>query len=139
MVPPNVGIQPNEFVSSLAKQAITDGVALSMGLTYVDAINSLKKKSIELWQKFWDSSSESRGFYLHSVMPRIGCKSWFHDSRLYRRLIVLIIRLRMGHAATPRKLFQFNLKDTPFCDCDGIQMGDVNPIFLGCSKKYWSN
>ena len=58
---------------TLAKQAITDGVALNMGLTYVDAINSLQKKSIELWQTFWDSSSESRGFYLHSVMPRIGC------------------------------------------------------------------
>ena len=106
-----------------------------MGLIYVDAINSLKKKSIEVWQKFWDTSSESRGFYLHSVMPKIGCKSWFHDSRLYRRLIVLIIRSRMGHAATPRKLFQFNLRDTSFCDCDGIQMGDVNQIFLGCSKN----
>ena len=34
---------PNEFVDSLAKQAITVGVALNMGLTYVDAINSLKK------------------------------------------------------------------------------------------------
>ena len=42
--PSHVGIQPNEFVDSLAKQAITDGVALNMGLTYVDAINSLKKK-----------------------------------------------------------------------------------------------
>ena len=41
----------------------------------------------------------------------------------------------MGHAATLRKLFQFNLRDTPFCDCDGIQMGDVNHIFLGCSKN----
>ena len=41
----------------------------------------------------------------------------------------------MGHAATPRKLFQFNLRDTPFCDCDGIQMEDVNHIFLGCSKN----
>ena len=41
----------------------------------------------------------------------------------------------MGHAATPRKLFQFHLRDTPFCDCDGIQMGDVNHIFLGCSKN----
>ena len=41
----------------------------------------------------------------------------------------------MGHAATPRKLFQFNLRDTPFCDSDGIQMGDVNHIFLECSKN----
>ena len=41
----------------------------------------------------------------------------------------------MGHAATPRKLFQFNLRDTPFCDCDGIQMGNVNRIFLACSKN----
>ena len=41
----------------------------------------------------------------------------------------------MAHVATPRKLFQFNSRDTPFCDCDGIQMGDVNHIFLGCSKN----
>ena len=41
----------------------------------------------------------------------------------------------MGHAAIPRKLVQFNLRDTPFCDCDGIQMGDVNHIFLGCSNN----
>ena len=40
----------------------------------------------------------------------------------------------MGHAATPRKRFQFNLRDTPFCDCDGIQMGDVNHIFWGAQK-----
>ena len=41
----------------------------------------------------------------------------------------------MGHAATPRKLFQFNLRDTPFCDCDGIQMGNVNHTFLVCLRN----
>ena len=41
--PSHVGIQPNEFVDSLAKQATTDGVVLNMGITCVVAINSLKK------------------------------------------------------------------------------------------------
>ena len=50
--PSHVGIQPNEFVDSLAKQAITDGVALNMGLTYVDAINSLKKNLLNCGKTF---------------------------------------------------------------------------------------
>ena len=50
--PSHVGIQPNEFVDSLAKQAITDGVALNMGLTYVDAINSLKKNLLNCGKHF---------------------------------------------------------------------------------------
>ena len=48
----HLGIQPNEFVDSLAKQAITDGASLNMSITYVDAINSLKKNLLNCGRHF---------------------------------------------------------------------------------------
>ena len=102
--PSHVGIQPNEFVDSLVKQATEDRTSLNMGLTYEDAINSVKNNILNCG-KILGLLFRIEGYLWHSVMLRIGSNSWFHDSRLYRKLIVLIVRLRMGHAATPRKYF----------------------------------
>ena len=31
---------------------------------------------------------------------------------------IIIIRLRLGHLATPKGLFYFKIKEKPYCDCD---------------------
>ena len=65
-------------------------------------------------------------------MPLVPNKPWFNDITLCRKIITLLIRLRIGDAATPKHLFKIKMKENPFCDCGENIVGDRNHITLGC-------
>ena len=39
---------------------------------------------------------------------------WFNDTKLFRKITVQLIRLRIGHATKPVHMHRIGLRDTPF-------------------------
>lgn len=133
-IPGHQGISGNSIVDNLAQAAVAQGTPFDLCESTTDIKNIIKKKSYVEWQKYWESSSRIKGRHLFNIMPKIPNKPWFDSFELYRSLSVQLIRLRIGHAITPEYLHRIGLKSDPFCECEFGRVGDINHIYLGCSK-----
>ena len=136
LITSHFGIKNNERVDQLTRESLTlDGPNNTFDLPIGDTYAWLKNKSFLEWKSLWDFSSQHKGRYLHNIMPIIPITPWFEIIKTFRRLTVHINRLRNGHSVTSEYLYNFGLRDHPYCECDETAIGDVNHIYLSCKNN----
>lgn len=130
----HAGLQYNERADELAKEASTLGVILDVRLPASDLSCSIKTSAFLKWEDEWESTSQDRGTQYASVQPRLQRRPWFSSCNSSRRFITSLIRLRFNHGIFPSHLHKIRVRPTPFCDCDGSSIGDLNHLFFACSR-----
>lgn len=129
-VPAHVGIQGNERVDRLAKEATKKGnIDVKIKLSKTEGKSLVWKKIMEKWQQQWDN--EIKGRHLYMIQNRIGMESKKGGNRKEQ---VIINRLRIGHCKLNKTLHIIGKHPTGLCD-ECQEEETVNHIFISC-KKY---
>ena len=134
-IPSHSGIIGNEEVDRLATSSVAEGIQYSLDLPPGEIRSMLKKLIYKEWQNMWSTTSAEKGRHFFGICPRIPVQPWFEKSKLCRKLIVHIIRLRIGHATTPAYLHRIGRRDNPYCLCDNVSYGDTSHALLGCELR----
>lgn len=126
------GIEGNEIVDSLAKQATQSPNFINVKFfsdLVIKAKNEIRTKWGDQWKEFINKSN-NHYTQIHPTLPTsIPHLSNFNVSRKYA---VTITRLKINHGRFPTHLNKLHLADSPYCSCDGSSLGDLNHIFFSC-------
>lgn len=128
------GVLYNDKADKLAKEAISSGIPLDIKIPYTDYFQKIRQQAILLWQEEWNESQKTRGRNYASIQTLIPRQPWFAKSKYSRKIIVSIIRMRLNHGSFPAHLHKIGLLETPYCQCDGATVGDVNHILFQCRR-----
>lgn len=117
-IPAHVGIAGNELADITAKEAPMTGRDTQLGLPIAD-FTSMWKATLETQFHEWClvSNREKGRYYFNNYYNR-GRRPWFYDSKLTRRDIVKINRLRSNHTSLRSSLNRFNIVPSARCPCD---------------------
>lgn len=127
-IPAHVGIDGNETVDTLAKQAATIQDRLALKLPYTDYIPTIKEKMKEDRQALWNTTTTQ----LHTIKPKID-RPWFHQlGNRSRSFITTLSRLRTGHSCLPVHLHRLRIIDSPLCRCQN-ENGDLDHLLFQCN------
>ncbi|XP_073980160.1 uncharacterized protein [Rhodnius prolixus] len=125
------GIEGNERVDILAKQAAVNGTLLSVSLPYSDFKACIRKKINEKWQRIYSESP--KGKFYKSLVPKVGRKPWFSDGACSKQYVTIINRLRSDHCVCKKYLHRIGKEASPLCTiCDSLE--DMEHIVMACSK-----
>jgi len=112
--PGHSGIAGNDKVDLLAKEAVRDGEITTDIHTQTDDFKSARKKYYkkQFQDKFLGSGKAKWYKDLQKSVPPF---PWFKNSKLNRREIITICRLKFGHAIVNQYLHKFHMFFTPLC------------------------
>lgn len=128
-VPAHVGIDGNEEVDILAKQALKlDEVNINVPLCKAEGKSIIQEKVIGMWQEQWDSNDTGR--HLYCVQRNVGGGRSRDGSR---REEAMLTRLRIGHSGLNRSLFRIGKHQTGGCDYCG-QPETVEHVLIECNN-----
>ena len=124
----------NEEVDRLATSSVAERTQYSLEFPPRGNRSLLKKLIYKEWQNMWSTSSAEKGRHFFGICPRIPVQPWFEKSKLCRKLIVHIIRLRIGYATTPAYLHRIGRRDNPYCLCDNVLRR-----YKPCPPRMWAS
>lgn len=137
-IPGHCGIEGNETVDNLAKQAIVTGLDDYSKYFGRDLRILAKKDLINNWQTLWDRSKYIKGRRFGDIQPQIPSKPWFFKFKKVDKLCTsIIIRSRLGHVCSPAFLAKIRVRDHSICEC-GLEEGTLDHIFFNCPKLSYS-
>ena len=129
-IPAHVGIEGNERVDRLAKEASDDGLVPktyrpSVNESLVDVEREIKRE----WSNAWMSSD--RGAYYRGIQRCIPNAPWFSGIKLPKLDISILCRLRIGHCSVASHLYRLGIIESPMCVC-GDAEETVDHVFFDC-------
>ena len=129
-IPSHVGIQGNEMVDTLAKEALMLDTVNYVTLKTIPEINKLiEKRMLEEWQNVWDSSR--RGRFYHKIQPIVTNDVKFSDINKLKQ--TSITRLRFGKCKLGDVLFMFGKRENNNCEICHVKE-DVEHYIMNCNK-----
>jgi len=128
--PAHVGIEYNEKVDSLAKEASIRGELWNNNISCSEIISSFNLEYTNIDNSFYLSGNNSAGSYYLNNFREININ--------YVRKIVfkkedcdILTRLITGYPMTRAYLFKMNVVDSPECYC-GERVQTINHVFWAC-------
>ncbi|XP_026331534.1 uncharacterized protein LOC113238898 [Hyposmocoma kahamanoa] len=117
-IPGHSGIQGNETVDILAKNAIQTG-CLNHYRTYTyDLLPLATNDMFSSWSNEWNKIKLIKGKYYADIQISIPKKPWFSNLKGFSKSVTsTICRLRLGHACTPVHLAKLRIRDNSICEC----------------------
>ena len=131
----HIGINANEKVDKLAKQATEDGHAQTIKLPYTDLFPVVKNKFYTDWH-LQQKISHTGKYYMSLQSERSKRQTWFH-SMYNRNFIRVICRLRTLHVLVPSYLYKIGKKININCECG--EVGDAQHCILNCDMYQQQN
>uniref|UniRef100_A0A1B6IZV8 ribonuclease H n=1 Tax=Homalodisca liturata TaxID=320908 RepID=A0A1B6IZV8_9HEMI len=131
-IPGHVSLDFNERVDNLARDAITTGVKIpEINVPLEDFKVARKRKGMEHYQVIFELTPKAHWY--KNIVKKVSYVPWFKNSKLLRKEIVTISRLRLGHARVNSKLFAIKKYFTPLClNCSLGVEETINHVVLQC-------
>lgn len=133
-IPSHIGLEGNEKVDSLAKEASCDGVNRNILPFFTDCIYSVKEHCYLLWKVHFDERSVEKGIWYRTLQNEPWKSPWFEIVNINRNILIIAFRLRSGHI--PLNKFGFMMKKvaSPLCsECGKVE--DVFHVMLECVRN----
>jgi len=128
--PAHVGIQSNEIVDSLAREAAVRGEAWENNISCKEIIRSLNSEYLTVNNKFYGSEGLLVGFYYLSNFGDLGIK-YVRGISDRKEDCKVLTRLITGYPMTKVYLYKMKVVDSPSCSC-GEEFQSLNHIFWAC-------
>jgi ribonuclease HI len=123
-VPGHVGIEHNEHVDRMAKNAVHLKNKLN-NIPFSDVCPALLQSARGQWQHHWNTQLNNK---LHSVKPRLGI--WESSCQKTRKQEVILSRLRIGHTRLTHG-YLMSREEPPMCtQCNTVLT--INHIISEC-------
>ena len=139
-IPGNVGMDGNEIVDVLAKNAATDGQILDLPLTHTDIWVSSYLLQCNSTIRECINVSETRNvgqyYFKNFFDPNKVKKPWFSKTKLSRDFVVTISRLRTNHYSLAASLARKNFIESDECPLCGFPGEDINHVLWACPKLF---
>ena len=139
-IPGHVGVDGNEIVHVLAKNAATDGQKLDIPLTHADIWVSSRLLQYNSSKREWINVSETRNvdqyYFKNFFDPNKVDKPWFSKTKLCRDFVVTISRLRTNHYSLAASLARKNFIKSDECPHCRFPGEDINHVLWACPKYY---
>lgn len=133
-IPGHVQIKQNEEVDALARQAVVDGVPLTVLPLHSDYVKIVKKQCLVEWQEYFDLRSRERGIWFRTIQPQVSYYPWIDQAPYNRNRLKTALRLRSGHI--PSNKFAFLMRKVPSPDCNECgTVEDVVHVLLECVRN----
>ncbi|CAH0703369.1 unnamed protein product [Spodoptera exigua] len=133
-VPSHIGIEENEKVDQLARDACLEGVPVEYEPQLSDVLCEIKARSNDMWKEYFDEKSLSKGIWYRTVQPTINNHPWFDNTEMNRQEIVTAFRLRSGHIPLNCFAALMGKVSSPNCtECNKIE--DVLHIMMECVRN----
>lgn len=136
-IPAHSGIQGNESVDTLAKQASISN-KYSERLPEWHQYKRLNKISISLtWQNSWTNGVLGR--FCHSIINKVSSMPWYtkFDDVMNREEIRLVSRIVANHFCLCDHLNRINIVDSPLCQiCNQSFYENPDHIFFTCEALH---
>ena len=130
-VPSLCSIPGNEKADTLAKVGTVSHDTYERTITYHDFLRIPRQEALSDWQSKWDKGELGR--WLHTIIPKVSTKSWFHRLNLSRDFIRVISRLMSNHYRLDAHSFRIGLAATNVCVCgDGYH--DIDHVVWSCER-----
>ncbi|XP_060534482.1 uncharacterized protein LOC132706844 isoform X4 [Cylas formicarius] len=131
-IPGHSGIEGNEKVDSLAKIGKDLNIRLNIKLDIHDVRNTILRDITNVIRERWKNPIQDKGKRYRKLIQRnFPNRRWFSElAYIDRRHITTIIRMRTGHCAAGEHLARIGVRDSPFCECGGVE--NLNHIFFEC-------
>ena len=124
-VPSHIGIQGNEFVDKIAKQALYKTSSIFVPYNLRDMYQLINRYILHQWQIRWSKDQN----IFRSVCPRVTLKTKFNDVNRHKE--IQITRLRFNSTILNGHLFSRGCHPTGECPhCSEFQ--DPHHIFMNC-------
>lgn len=130
-VPGHAGVVGNDIADTSARQAATSGVPLSVPPSADDIMAQVRENTKARWQGLW--SGRPTVTNLSRLQNKVGTRAWFQGVKAPRALIVTMVRLRLGHNASPAHLARIGVLPTAVCPC-GQAEGTAEHVIMACSR-----
>lgn len=133
----HTGIDGNETVDQLAKEATQLPNITTEYISTKDLKCFYRKKVKNSWEEMWkEYVQKSNNHYalIHPVLPKTQPHIFdFAVSKFYSGSIT---RLKLNHGGFPSHLFRIGVLDSPSCTCNDGQIADVNHLFFNCNNYF---
>lgn len=133
-LPSHIGIEANERVDSLAKEACFDGIPIAYKPHWTDIVREVKLKCYDNWNEYFDEKSLTKGIWYRTMRPTVYTYPWFDNANMSRQEIVTSLRLRSGHIPLNSFAAMMGKAMSPKCvECDIVE--DVYHIIVECVRN----
>lgn len=127
-VPAHVGVQGNETVDKLAKQALKHMIVeVQIPLSKAEIKGIIKNQINKKWQEMWDRGIKGR--HLYSIQKQVGKGRLCLNNR---KEDIIITRLRIGHSGLNQTLYIIGKHQTGLCiRCSEVET--IEHVLLHCT------
>ncbi len=139
-MPAHVGVEGNQDVDKIAKQALKHNVIdldIPLGKSEIKCL--IKTAIKNMWQERWDKGNKGR--HLYNIQKQVGL---VRNSYGNRKEDIIISRLRIGHSNLNKSLQMIGKHDSGQCNkCglpetveQGYSIGGPPIIFIRSEEEY---
>lgn len=121
------GVKGNEGADKLAKEALLKEITVPIPLGKGEGKAVVKKKGLEIWQKWWEDDKKGRRYY--KIQKSVSIKNYTERTR---REEIIMTRLRVDHTGLNGTLFLMGKKNSENCENCGVKE-NAEHIILYCT------
>lgn len=132
-IPAHIGIEGNEIVDKVAKDAILMAESVEIKIPPEDLTRIHKQSLHTNWTQEFLNITQTKGTFHAHIVQTPTHKTWFHNSTLSSHHIRIINRLRSGHTYDKKYRHLMKREENNICELCNI-LEDAKHIIDNCIK-----